>query len=187
VSDKYLERADNLRQRNALVCLPVPGRFCVVNEDHEVVLLALVMDLGLVCFASSHDCYLLNRVQDIRSEICQWFAVICRFLVVTKLEESEPKGVGNSCSFLLVPSVIISFGSDVILSRIIKYNTRYTADQASQNINRSLKLSIMKHDYPEEYQKSLAYGQDLCAAPNSIPNTGLSSFRRTSPPGNFVQ
>jgi hypothetical protein len=56
VSNENLERADNLCQRNGLIGLPLLCSFCVVNEDDEVVVLSLVVDLGLGCFAFSHDC-----------------------------------------------------------------------------------------------------------------------------------
>jgi hypothetical protein len=59
-SDEDLEGADDLCQRDSLVCNPLFCRLCVVDEDNEVVLLALVVDLDLGCFTASHDCWLLK-------------------------------------------------------------------------------------------------------------------------------
>jgi len=58
VGDKDLESADNLCQWDGLVGLPALCSLCIVNEDDEVVLLALEVDLDLVCFSTSHDCEL---------------------------------------------------------------------------------------------------------------------------------
>ncbi len=49
------EGGDKLGQRDALVALPLLERLGVVNEDDEVVKLALVVDLGLGGFAAGHD------------------------------------------------------------------------------------------------------------------------------------
>lgn len=48
VGDKDLEGADNLCQWDGLVRLPVMSSLCIVNEDNEVLLLALEVDLDLV-------------------------------------------------------------------------------------------------------------------------------------------
>ena len=56
MGDEDLERADDLRERDALVGLPLLCRLDVVDEDDEVLVLALVVDLGLLNFASGHDC-----------------------------------------------------------------------------------------------------------------------------------
>lgn len=46
MSDIDLERADDLCQRNGLVGLPFLCLLNIVNEDDEVLRLALVVDLG---------------------------------------------------------------------------------------------------------------------------------------------
>jgi hypothetical protein len=46
VSDIDLEGTDNLCQRNGLVGLPLLCLLNIVNEDDEVLRLALVVDLG---------------------------------------------------------------------------------------------------------------------------------------------
>jgi hypothetical protein len=56
VGDEDLERADDLGEWDGLVGLPVPSRLCVVDEDDKVFVLALVVDLSLLTFASGHDC-----------------------------------------------------------------------------------------------------------------------------------
>ena len=56
VGDEDLECADDLGERDALVGLPILCRLCIVDEDDEVLVLALVVDLGLLTFASGHDC-----------------------------------------------------------------------------------------------------------------------------------
>jgi len=58
VGNKDLERADNLCQWDGLVSLPALRSLRVINEDDEVVLLALEVDLDLDCFSASHDCEL---------------------------------------------------------------------------------------------------------------------------------
>ena len=52
---KDLEGRDEVRQSNRLVRLPLLVRLCVIDEDNVVVLLALVVDLDLGRFSSSHD------------------------------------------------------------------------------------------------------------------------------------
>jgi hypothetical protein len=47
---------DDLGERDGLVGLPILGRLCVVDKDNEVILLALEVDLGGVCFSLDHDC-----------------------------------------------------------------------------------------------------------------------------------
>lgn len=56
VGDKDLERAHNLCERDRLIRLPVLGRLDIVNEDDEVLVLALEVDLNLLCLSASHDC-----------------------------------------------------------------------------------------------------------------------------------
>jgi hypothetical protein len=56
VSDEDLERADDLSERDALVGLPVLSCLYIVDKDDEVLVLALVVDHGLLCSASGHDC-----------------------------------------------------------------------------------------------------------------------------------
>jgi hypothetical protein len=63
VGDEDLERADDLCERDGLVGLPVLCRLHVINEDDEVLILALVVDLGLLCFTASHDCSVKYRVR----------------------------------------------------------------------------------------------------------------------------
>ena len=60
VRNEDLEGADDLGERDALVALPLLEGLCVVDEDDEVVLLALEVDLGLLCFAASHGCVSLG-------------------------------------------------------------------------------------------------------------------------------
>jgi hypothetical protein len=57
VSDEDFERAHDLRQRDALVLLPVLVCLLVIEEHDEVLVVALVVDLDLVCFSASHDGY----------------------------------------------------------------------------------------------------------------------------------
>ena len=59
VGDEDLERADDLRQWDGLVGFPLLCSLCIFNEDDEVLVLALVVDLGLNGFATSHDCWFL--------------------------------------------------------------------------------------------------------------------------------
>lgn len=54
VGNKDLESLDDLGKRNALVALPVAGGLEVVDKDDEVLVLALVVDLGLLSLAASH-------------------------------------------------------------------------------------------------------------------------------------
>lgn len=54
VGDKDLPSVDDLCQRHRLVCLPFRDGLSALDEDNEVVVLALVVDLGLLC-VSSHD------------------------------------------------------------------------------------------------------------------------------------
>jgi hypothetical protein len=56
VGDEDLERADDLCQRDGFIGLPVLCRLCIIDEDDEILVLALVVDLGLLCFTASHDC-----------------------------------------------------------------------------------------------------------------------------------
>jgi len=60
VGNKDLERAHNLCERDRLISLPVLGRLDIINEDDEVLVLALEVDLGLLCFSASHDCVVIG-------------------------------------------------------------------------------------------------------------------------------
>lgn len=62
VSNKHLERADDLRKRDALVRLPLLGRLDIIKEDNKVLRLALEVDLDLLSFAACHDCCLFGFV-----------------------------------------------------------------------------------------------------------------------------
>lgn len=55
VCDEDLDGADKVCQRNTLIRLPLLVRIDVVNEDNEVVGVALEMDLALDGAAASHD------------------------------------------------------------------------------------------------------------------------------------
>ena len=70
MSDEDLERADDLCQRDALVGLPLLRRLHVVNEDDEVILLALVVALDLLRFSASHDC-----VVSWGARLCVWMSL----------------------------------------------------------------------------------------------------------------
>jgi hypothetical protein len=54
VSNEDLEAADDLGERNAGVALPVLDSLGAVDEDNEVLSLALVVDLVLHSIAASH-------------------------------------------------------------------------------------------------------------------------------------
>ena len=55
MGDEDLEATDNLCQRNRSIVLPVLNSFHVVHEDNIVLLLALVVDLGLLTIPTSHS------------------------------------------------------------------------------------------------------------------------------------
>lgn len=55
VGDEDLESLDDLCERNTLVGLPVLKRLGILNEDNEVILLALVVDLGFLGVSARHD------------------------------------------------------------------------------------------------------------------------------------
>ena len=60
MSDKNLEAADDLRQRDRSIILPLLDCLHVVDEDDKVVLLALVVHLRLVSVSARHDgCFVL--------------------------------------------------------------------------------------------------------------------------------
>jgi len=54
VRDEDLVGGDEVGQRDRLVRLPLLEQLGILNEDDEVVLLALVVDLGLVGLAANH-------------------------------------------------------------------------------------------------------------------------------------
>jgi len=56
VGDEDLPAVNDLSKRDRLVSLPLLDCFGRLGEDDKVVLLALVVDLDLVCFTASHDC-----------------------------------------------------------------------------------------------------------------------------------
>jgi hypothetical protein len=57
VRNEDLERTNELRERDTLILLPLLESLSIVDEDDEVVFLALVVDLGVLCFSPSHDCF----------------------------------------------------------------------------------------------------------------------------------
>ena len=57
VSNKDLEATHNLRERDRSVALPVLNSFGSVHIDHEVFVLALVVDLGLRGISAGHSGY----------------------------------------------------------------------------------------------------------------------------------
>jgi hypothetical protein len=56
VRNKDLEGADNLCKWDRLISLPVLGRLDIVDEDDEVLVLALEVDLDLLYVSASHGC-----------------------------------------------------------------------------------------------------------------------------------
>jgi hypothetical protein len=58
VGDEDLEAADNLCKRDARVLFPVLDGLGAVDEDDEILGLALVVDLGLGSITASHDVFL---------------------------------------------------------------------------------------------------------------------------------
>lgn len=65
-------------QRNRLVCDPLLRSLCIVEEDYEVVFLALVVALDLVCFSASH-------VYDLRFDLV--VGVVCSLVEVVEVNE----------------------------------------------------------------------------------------------------
>jgi len=55
VRDEDLPPVHDLRQRHRLILLPALYRLYALDEDHEVVLGALVVHLGLRVVSASHD------------------------------------------------------------------------------------------------------------------------------------
>ena len=55
VRDENLPPVHDLRQRHRLIVLPVLNSLYTVDEDHEVVLSALVVHLGLRVVSARHD------------------------------------------------------------------------------------------------------------------------------------
>jgi len=53
--DEDLEGANNLCERDGLICLPVFGCLSIIDEDNEVIFLALEVALGGVCFSLDHN------------------------------------------------------------------------------------------------------------------------------------
>lgn len=57
--NKDLEARNNLSQGNRAIVFPFLNRFNVVDKDHEVVFLPVVVDFNLGDVAAGHDCLLL--------------------------------------------------------------------------------------------------------------------------------
>ena len=62
MSDEDLETTDDLGKWDAAVALPLLDSFDVVDHDHEIFLLALVMDFALGCVATRHFDVLLREI-----------------------------------------------------------------------------------------------------------------------------
>ncbi len=60
---KDLERTNKMRKRDTLILLPLLESLRIINEDDKVILLALVVDLGLLSFSPRHDCGCLFVVE----------------------------------------------------------------------------------------------------------------------------
>lgn len=58
VCNEDLESPNHLSERDGLVCLPVVCSLNILNEDDEVLVLALVVNLGLLCW---HICGWVER------------------------------------------------------------------------------------------------------------------------------
>lgn len=56
VGDKNLESTHDLREWDTAVRLPVLNGLCAVNEDDEVVVVALVVDLGGSLVSTHGEC-----------------------------------------------------------------------------------------------------------------------------------
>jgi len=84
VGDEDLERADDLGERDGLVGLPVLCRLYIIDEDDEVLVLALVVDLGLLSFASGHDCDMKCRVRGSVWFGLKGFGFCLRYLKIEK-------------------------------------------------------------------------------------------------------
>lgn len=54
VGNKYLKAADNLCERDSPVVFPFFHRLDVVNVDYKILLLALVVDFGLLSVSTRH-------------------------------------------------------------------------------------------------------------------------------------
>lgn len=54
VCNEDLEGIDNVNHWDCLVTLPLAHDLCVLNEDNEVILLALVVNFCNVCFSFGH-------------------------------------------------------------------------------------------------------------------------------------
>lgn len=54
MSDEDLEGANDIDHWNGSVRLPLVDDLCALNEDNEVVLLALEVDLDFLCFSFDH-------------------------------------------------------------------------------------------------------------------------------------
>lgn len=54
VRDEDLERGDEVRHGDGLVALPLLIKLRILNEDEEIVGLALVVDLELLSLATNH-------------------------------------------------------------------------------------------------------------------------------------
>ena len=77
MGDKDLETTDYLRQGNRSVVLPVLHGLHVIHENNIILLLALVVDFGLVNVSASHDDE-LGVCSCIRYGLKLQMVVICR-------------------------------------------------------------------------------------------------------------
>lgn len=77
VGDEDLERRDEVSHGNALVSLPLVVRLDIINENDEVVVVALVVALGLEGFAASH----LDGVVAEGCRVIRWGIMPCLVLV----------------------------------------------------------------------------------------------------------
>lgn len=64
VGDEDFERAHEMSEWDALVALPLLGLCEIINEDDEILILALVVGLDLLCFSASHV------------DVCLWVFVL---------------------------------------------------------------------------------------------------------------
>lgn len=63
-----------MRQRNALVSIPLLVSLNIINEDDEVLIAGLVVDLDLGGFSASHCCCLLCWV--IGMVVGRWYEIV---------------------------------------------------------------------------------------------------------------
>lgn len=73
MGNEDLETADDLRQRNRAVILPIFDSLDIINKYHEVLILALVVHLGLGGISARHGGDSIVLLSGFRS--------MCRFIV----------------------------------------------------------------------------------------------------------